>query len=183
MLRFSVRLFSGLLPVAVLAAGAWYLSSHPDVGLAVGAVAAGGVVAALGVYRHRVLAARRRRRALGDLLVLTPAEFEATVAGLLRSSGFRRLSLSGGPADLGADIVGVDRRGRSVVVQCKRHAPGIAVGSPVVQGLLGALTHHGADRGILVTTSRFTAPAAELAQAHGIELIDGESLVRLAKGG
>lgn len=118
---------------------------------------------------------------LGDLLTLAPSEFEAAVADLLARSEFRDVRLCGGSGDLGADIVCLDRRGRTVVVQCKRHAPGIAVGSGVVQRFLGAVTHHGADRGLLVTTSRFTAPAAELAGQHGIELIDGEALATLAR--
>jgi restriction system protein len=170
----------GILSLAILGPAGWYLSENPSVLRAVGAVLLLGVFLSATIARRRTLGRRRRLRSLGDLLALTPLQFEEAVADLLARSSYRRVRLCGGSGDLGADIVCVDRRGREVIVQCKRHAPGIAVGSGVVQRFLGSLTHHGAAHGILVTTSRFTAPALALAAQHNIELMDGEALVRLA---
>lgn len=164
-----------------LVAVAWYLAGNPDVLRAAVAVVAAGLVAAFGLRRRRTLRVRRRVQTLGDLLTLAPSEFEEAVADLLGRSEFRDVRLCGGSGDLGADIVCVDRRGRTVVVQCKRHAPGIAVGSAAVQRFLGSVTHHGAERGLLVTTSRFTAPAIEFAGQHDLELMDGEALATLAR--
>ena len=169
-----------LLVAALMAAGAWYLMANPPVARAVAVVAAVGTVAALWQRHRRAVRRRNELQSLGALLSLTPVEFEEAVAGVLARSSYRRVRVLGGAADLGIDIACVDRRGRTVVVQCKRHAPGIAVGSGVVQRFLGSITHAGADRGILVTTSRFSSPAVELAGQHNIELIDGEALARLA---
>jgi restriction system protein len=145
-----------------------------------------GVVAAafvLSVWagRRRSRVARTRIRTLGDLLSLTPPDFEQAVAAVLARSSYRKVRVVGKSADLGVDIACFDRRGRQVVVQCKRHAPGIAVGSGEVQRFLGSITHAAANRGILVTTSRFSAPAIDLAEQHGIELIDGIALVELVR--
>lgn len=175
----SVR--STLAAGVLLGAGAWYLAGNPRVAVAVGLVLAAGAAVAGWLARRRRIRRRRELQSLGALLSLTPAGFEAAVAGVLARSSYRRVRVVGGSADLGVDIACVDRRGRNVVVQCKRHAPGIAVGSGDVQRFLGAITHAGADRGILVTTSRFSAPARTLAAEHGIELVDGDSLVGMAQ--
>lgn len=164
---------------ALLAAGIWYLSQDPRVARAFAGVVAGGLGLSLLAGRRRSRFARARLGTLGDLLSHTPPEFEEAVAGVLARTGYRKVRVVGRAADLGVDISCFDRRGRPVVVQCKRHAPGIAVGSGEVQRFLGSITHAGADRGILVTTSRFSAPAVELAQQHRIELVDGATLVEM----
>ncbi|MBV9279080.1 MAG: restriction endonuclease, partial [Chloroflexi bacterium] len=107
---------------------------------------------------------------------------ELAVADLLRDGGYRGVRRTGRAGDLGADIACRDRKGRTVVVQCKRHAPGIKVGSKDVQAFIGMMkVHHGADAGIFVTTSEFTRPAADLARQHGVELMDGRRLSQLVE--
>ena len=125
--------------------------------------------------RSRFLA---RARTLNDLLLLTPTQFEYAVMELLRAWGYREVRHTGGGGDLAADLTcrtpdGSDR----VVVQCKRYAPGKAVGSPEVQLFIGMLTvHHRAQVGIFVTTSSYTRPALALAQQHNLRMIDGAQL-------
>lgn len=70
---------------------------------------------------------------------------------------------------------------QNVYVQAKRYADGNSVGGPDINSFYGALARRGADRGVFITTSRFT-PAAETAagQFHGrIVLIDGIRLTSL----
>lgn len=126
---------------------------------------------------------RRRRRihaqTLDELLALDPSQFEHAVAQLLADEGCRSVRVHGGAGDLQADVTARAPDGTSVVVQCKRFRPGNKVGSPVVQSFIGmAAVHHGAGRGMIVTTSTFTGPAAALATRHGIELVDGDALVQ-----
>ena len=131
------------------------------------------------VYRYRTRL-RMRMRTLGELLVLTPREFEYAVADLLHDLDYRDIRLVGQTGDLAADITCRDRKGRSIVVQCKRYAPGARIGSPDIQTFIGMITvHHGADRGLFVTTSLFSKPAIDLAQRHGIQLIDGPTIARM----
>lgn len=118
--------------------------------------------------------------ALGDVLTLTPAQFEETTRDLLTAIGFQNMTRCGGSGDLGVDIKGSDRQGRSVVVQCKRFAPGAQVGTPLIQSFIGMMTvHHKAERGIYVTTVGYSLPAVNLAQAHSVTLIDGTGLLLL----
>lgn len=126
----------------------------------------------------------RRRRTLGRLISGTPTEFEDTVARLMRGQGFRGVRRTGGAGDLTADVVATDRSGRTVVVQCKRYQPGRTVGSKELQTFIGMQrVHHQADYGLYVTTSSFTRPARELAERHGITLVDGVALTAALTGG
>ncbi len=161
--------------------------------VAVSAIASGAIASVLflAIYATVVLligyvwlrgSARRWRRvkAYGELLALTPSQFEEAVAGILQQLGYRDVQRIGGSGDLAADIQCRDRKGKRVVVQCKRHAPGIRVGSGDVQTFIGMMSvHHAADRGIFVTTSEFTRPASDLARHHAIMLLDGPGLTRI----
>lgn len=156
------------------------LQSNPllIVGIAITLVGLGVLLIYLWLQR------RKRRRlqfkTLGELLMLSPQAFEEAVADLLRDLGYRDVKTVGGAGDLAADITCRDSAGQSVVVQCKRYAPGARVGSPNLQTFIGMITvHHRADRGIFVTTSEFSRPAIELAQQHGIRLIDGPEISRI----
>jgi restriction system protein len=75
------------------------------------------------------------------------------------------------------DALGLDR----IYVQAKRYAENRAVGRPEIQEFVGALHGAQADRGIFITTSRFTPDAhtyAERVQARVI-LISGIELAQL----
>lgn len=123
-----------------------------------------------------------RRTTLDMLCKMTPTGFEQYVADVLRAAGWGLVTVVGGPGDRGADIEATDLYNRKVIVQAKRWASGHLVGEPPVRLLLGDVVVHGADRGLLVTTSRFTQPATILANKHGIALVDGEALLRWAQG-
>jgi len=58
------------------------------------------------------------------------------------------------------------------VVQCKARAR--PVGEPVLRDLFGTMHAQGANKGILITTSSFTAAALRFAQGKPLELIDGD---------
>ncbi len=141
------------------------------------------IVGATVLWRASVTGRRRRERTLDGMLALSPSEFESAVARLMRRAGYRDVSVVGGSGDLMADVVARTRQGEHVVVQCKRKAPGQRVGSAEMQKFIGMISvHHGADLGIFVTTSEFTLPAIELADEHGILLIDGDALADIAAG-
>ncbi|MCW4012509.1 MAG: restriction endonuclease [Candidatus Bathyarchaeota archaeon] len=108
--------------------------------------------------------------------------FEELIADLLRSMGYLDVRRVGGTADRGVDVEGYreDEFGHKTkyIVQCKFYdtAP---VSSPDIQKFAGALTIHGADRGIFFTSSTFTREAIEIAEDNPITLIDGDKLAEL----
>lgn len=116
---------------------------------------------------------------IGNLLALTPREFELAIGDLLRKLGYQQVRHTGKAGDLAADLHAISPRGEHVIVQCKRYAPGNAVGSGDIQKFIGMRVHHQAQRALFVTTSTFKTPATTLARQHGIELIDGQQLVAM----
>jgi hypothetical protein len=117
-----------------------------------------------------------------DLLDLSPAQFEATIAQLLHSMGYHNVRSIGGPGDLGVDVECLDANGQRVIAQCKRYASDHPVGSPELQSFIGmAYTHHEVAPGcaLYFTTSRFTRPALDLGRQHRIMMVDNHRLSQL----
>ncbi|RYG18742.1 restriction endonuclease, partial [bacterium] len=87
----------------------------------------------------------------------------------------------GGSGDGGIDgIISLDRLGlEKVYIQAKRWKD--TVGSPDVQGFMGALQLQSASKGVFLTTSSFTKDAkAAAGKARGtIVLVDGAELTAL----
>jgi restriction system protein len=114
-----------------------------------------------------------------------PEFFEQLVLDLLHSMGYgtNRTDLQrvGGSGDGGIDgIISLDKLGlEKVYVQAKRWKN--TVGSPDIQGFMGALQLQGAAKGVFITTSAFTRDAKESAtRARGsIVLVDGALLTNL----
>ncbi|MFJ8160123.1 restriction endonuclease [Streptomyces sp. NPDC096136] len=103
--------------------------------------------------------------------------FEHTVAALCARDGCTSVEVVGGAGDLGADVLATTADGRRVVLQCKHYAEDHRVGSQDLQRFGGTcFAVHEADVAVIVTTSSFTAPAAEYADTCGIARVDGEAL-------
>jgi restriction endonuclease Mrr len=110
-------------------------------------------------------------RSLASINEMTGSEFERFLAGLLAKIGFTEITTTP-PTDQGGDILAVSPSGEAVVVQAKRWSK--PVGNKAVQELLGAMLHYSRPRGLVITNSRFTSPACELASKdRRIELYDG----------
>ena len=122
--------------------------------------------------------------ALAILGKIEPAAFERLSQRLLRESGFIKVEITGRPSDGGIDGIGVLRMNLvsfQVLFQCKRWKG--PVGAPVVRDFRGAMVGR-ADKGLVITTSTFTAEARKEATRDGapaIDLIDGELLCNLLK--
>lgn len=154
--------------------------NNPEESKAVLAIATAGAI----LYFWKRPSAKRygigKQAGLHEILALSPASFEVFTRDLLAEHGFSSLRLNGGAGDLGVDILGRDPSGRYTAVQCKLYAPSRRIGSKDIQTFIGMQRiHHGADRGIFVTTADFTPAARELAANHGIWLIDGMTLISL----
>jgi restriction system protein len=119
---------------------------------------------------------------LQTILDLSPRGFEHLTLRLLREHGIENLEVTGGPSDGGIDGAGVMRLGLlrfPVVFQCKRYAG--SVGSGAVRDFRGAMQGR-TDKGLLITTGRFSREAlteANRAGANPIDLIDGDQLCQL----
>jgi Holliday junction resolvasome RuvABC ATP-dependent DNA helicase subunit len=117
-----------------------------------------------------------------NLMGLSGVQFEHAIVELFEAMGFRA-DMTNATGDGGIDIEArLDQPifGGLYIFQCKRFAPDSLVGSPTVREFYGALTaRRNAIKGILITTSGFTAQAIEFAENLPIELIDGTRLQQL----
>lgn len=116
----------------------------------------------------------------------SPKFFEHLVLDLLLKMGYGgsredAAQVVGKSGDEGIDgIIKEDRLGLDVIyVQAKRWKN--SVGSPDVQGFIGALQLKGAHKGIFITTATFTQAAKDIASRVGnrIVLMDGMQLAQL----
>lgn len=141
--------------------------------------------------RLRTYRSRSASRMLFTSLDTLPAgsrpawfEFEKGCARLLKGRGMTVVHQSAHrDGDGGVDLYATDEAGQSWVVQCKCWATHRPVGPDVVRELIGAI--NGADvgssvtsKGMVITTSRFTEGAVELADSLDIVLIDGDAFVK-----
>lgn len=118
----------------------------------------------------------------------SPAFFERLVIELLVKMGYGGSRADAGKAlgrsgDGGVDgIIKEDRLGLDAIYTQAKRWTDKPVGRPEVQQFQGALSGHGAVKGIFITTSQFTKEAADYAASlrnSKIVLIDGEELAEL----
>lgn len=122
---------------------------------------------------------------LAAIKKMSPASFERLSQRLLRELGFKNVEVTGKAGDGGIDGKGMLSIGSvltfRVVFQCKRYRDTVTAG--VVRDFRGAVQGR-ADKGLLVTTGRFTQDARIEAQRDGalaIDLMDGSELAEKVK--
>ena len=114
---------------------------------------------------------------------LSPNGFERICQRLLRESGFKKVVVIGKSGDGGIDGEGILEINPlisfKVLFQAKRYQG--TVGASTIRDFRGAMQGR-ADKGIIITTGRFSQEAKKEAIRDGappVELVDGESLVDL----
>ncbi|MEU4097635.1 restriction endonuclease [Streptomyces sp. NPDC026673] len=114
-----------------------------------------------------------------DLYEMDPIAFESLVADLFRAMGMRAVTTQRS-GDGGVDVEAEDPapiRGGKIVVQVKRYRN--TVPPSAVRDLYGTVQDAGANKGVLVTTSRFGPGSHTFANGKPLELVAGTELVDL----
>jgi len=121
-----------------------------------------------------------KERLLNVLYAISPAAFERLAQRILRESGFSQVEVTGKTGDGGIDGKGIVRISGllsfHVIFQCKRYKGSITPNQ--IRDFRGAMQGR-ADKGLFITTGRFTKEAIKEATRDGappIDLIDGELL-------
>lgn len=115
---------------------------------------------------------------------MDPIAFERLCQRILREKGFTKVEVTNRGGDGGIDGQGVLRVNLlsfQVIFQAKRWKG--AVGAGVVRDFRGAMVGR-ADKGLIMTTARFTTEASREAVRDGapaIDLVDGEDFCELLK--
>ncbi|WP_369206663.1 restriction endonuclease [Streptomyces sp. PU-14G] len=114
-----------------------------------------------------------------DLYTMDPLAFESLVADLFRAMGMQAVTTQRSN-DGGVDVDALDPapiRGGTIVVQVKRYRN--TVPPTAVRDLYGTVQDAGANKGVLVTTSRFGPGSHTFANGKPLELVSGAELVDL----
>jgi restriction system protein len=115
---------------------------------------------------------------------MPPDSFERLSQRILRESGFVKVEVRGKSGDGGIDGIGVLRINLlsfQVFFQCKRYQGTVSAGA--IRDFRGAMVGR-TDKGLLITTGRFTPDATREATRDGappIDLIDGDQLCDILK--
>lgn len=114
---------------------------------------------------------------------LSPPGFERICKRLLTECGFQNVEITGKSGDHGIDGIGLleinDLMNFKVLFQCKRYKESVGAGQ--VRDFRGAMQGR-AEKGIILTTGRFTSDAKIEAKRDGvppIELVDGDKLIEM----
>lgn len=104
-------------------------------------------------------------------------QFEKTIEAIYRKLGYQVSRLGGAKADGGIDLI-IEKGGQRTAIQCK-HWKTWNVNVRGIREFLGALTHAGINRGIFITLRGYTGDAKQLADQHGIEILNESNLLAL----
>lgn len=121
-----------------------------------------------------------RQTGLSSIKEISWQEFERLVGEAYRRKGYLAEVVGSDSGDGGVDIK-LTGHGETVLVQCKQWKA-YKVGVTTVRELLGVVISEKADRGIIVTSGRYTQEAQAFAQKNQqIELVAGSELARLIR--
>lgn len=122
-----------------------------------------------------------RNKLQNVLYNLKPDAFERLTQRILRESGFVQVEVTGRTGDGGIDGTGIIKLNGIIsfhmLFQCKRYKGSVSPAD--MRNFRGAM-HGRTDKGLFITTGKFTAAAIEEAKRAGaapIDIIDGDALI------
>lgn len=119
---------------------------------------------------------------LNDILNQSPVFFEHLVVDLMKAMGYGDGLVTKYSGDDGIDgIIHEDKLGFNLIyIQAKRWKPDITITKPELQKFAGAMMGPPkVEKGLFITTAKFSPKAKEYATAQHIILVDGKKLTEL----
>lgn len=112
----------------------------------------------------------------------TPSFFETLVVDLMKAMGYGDGFVTKATGDGGVDgIIYEDKLGFNLIyIQAKRWDKDSVIGKPEIQKFAGAMMGPPkVEKGLFITTAKFSQGAMDFAKAQHIILVDGEKLTEL----
>ena len=119
---------------------------------------------------------------LSEIMQQTPAFFEQLVVDLMKAMDYGDGFVTKYSGDDGIDgIIHEDKLGFNLIyIQAKRWKTDITIGKPELQKFAGAMMGPPkVEKGLFITTAKFSPKAKEYATAQHIILVDGKKLTEL----
>jgi hypothetical protein len=104
----------------------------------------------------------------------TGTQFEAYLERFFKHKGYHHVTLTQPTNDKGADLI-VELGFEKIVIQAKQRKDNIGVDA--ISAVYASQKYYNATRAIVITTSKFTKQALELANKIGVECWDDEKLL------
>lgn len=104
-------------------------------------------------------------------------QFEKVVGHIYQKLGYAVTRRGGANPDGGIDLI-VEKDGQKAAVQCKQWKAW-NVGVKTIREFLGALTDASIQKGIFITVRGYTGEAKQLAEKHGIVILNETELCRM----
>ncbi|QPP07638.1 restriction endonuclease [Streptomyces bathyalis] len=124
------------------------------------------------VQLRRVLREHEAAGSMAALDAMNGREFKRHIAWLCRRDGCEQVTVTGGHADAGADVLGHTADGRRLVVRCRARTPSSNITCADVRGFIGmARVEYEADVALLVATAPFTRDALLMAARHEVTAV------------
>lgn len=112
---------------------------------------------------------RSLNEVLDDVDHMDGIEFESWCADLLERLGYENVETTVATGDQGVDII-AERKGMKYAIQCKRY--NTLLGNSPIQEVYAGMRYYDCRVAVVMTNSRFTKAAWELAEATGVKLWD-----------
>lgn len=119
---------------------------------------------------------------LSEIMQQTPVFFEQLVVDLMKTMDYRDGFKTKYSGDDGIDgVIHEDKLGFNLIyIQAKRWNPDVTIGKPELQKFFGAMMGPPrVEKGLFITTAKFSKGAREYADAQHIILVDGQKLTSL----
>lgn len=119
---------------------------------------------------------------LTEVLNQSPAFFEQLVVDLMKAMNYGEGFVTKYSGDDGIDgIIHEDKLGFNLIyIQAKRWKPDVTIGKPELQKFAGAMMGPPkVEKGLFITTAKFSLKAKDYANAQHIILVDGKKLTEL----
>lgn len=119
---------------------------------------------------------------LAEVLNQTPAFFEQLVVDLMKAMNYGEGFVTKYSGDDGIDgVIHEDQLGFNLIyIQAKRWKPDVTIGKPELQKFAGAMMGPPrVEKGLFITTAKFSPKARDFANAQHIILVDGKRLTEL----
>lgn len=113
-----------------------------------------------------------------SLYNMDPYDFERLIAEYFVKRGYVKAETIGGSGDRGVDVLATNISGDFEFIQCKRYRKGSNIGSTPIQRVDSMRISRGAVKAWVFTTSDFTSEGVDEARITGVNLVNGEELIR-----
>jgi restriction system protein len=134
-----------------------------------------GIFIAVMVARKAAEAERLKKSGIADIDKMDGIQFEKYLGHMFQAHGYK-VQVTQASGDFGADLI-IQKENKRIAVQAKRYSSN--VGLKAVQEAVASKAHYQAIEAWVITNSKFTEQAKQLASSNNVKLLSRNDLVEM----